>query len=83
MGATSRDMHGDLEHSSRVWQLLQHAPCLVPFPERARLFQANVARGREVSRGMAAGPTFVREHLLPPQRLVAPVHSGVTCCTFL
>ncbi|GFR51002.1 hypothetical protein Agub_g13328, partial [Astrephomene gubernaculifera] len=48
--ATSRSNAGREDGSSRVWQVLHHAPYLVPFADRARLFQMMVAKDREEHR---------------------------------
>ncbi|KAF5833518.1 hypothetical protein DUNSADRAFT_10169 [Dunaliella salina] len=34
------------KEDTRAWQVLQHAPALVPFEDRARLFQTKVAETR-------------------------------------
>ena len=36
------------KEDTRAWQVLQHAPALVPFEDRARLFQTKVAESRHV-----------------------------------
>ncbi|KXZ44858.1 hypothetical protein GPECTOR_61g811 [Gonium pectorale] len=45
--ASSRSNAGREDGSSRVWQVLRHAPYLVPFADRARLFQLMVGKERE------------------------------------
>lgn len=47
--SSSRSSAGREDGSCRVWRVLEAAPALVPFAERARLFQLMVAREREVS----------------------------------
>ncbi|GLC57434.1 hypothetical protein PLESTB_001224100 [Pleodorina starrii] len=44
---SSRSHAGREDGSSRVWQVLRHAPYLVPFADRARLFQQMVAKERQ------------------------------------
>ncbi|WIA32325.1 hypothetical protein OEZ86_003165 [Tetradesmus obliquus] len=39
---------------SRVWLVLQHAPCLIPFQDRVQLFQAVVSEEKEVAAAAAA-----------------------------
>jgi hypothetical protein len=39
----------------RVWQVLQHAPCLIPFQDRVQLFQSVVAAEKENAAATAAG----------------------------
>ncbi|PNH10256.1 E3 ubiquitin-protein ligase [Tetrabaena socialis] len=45
--STVRSNAGREDGSSRVWQVLEHAPYLVPFADRARLFQLMVGKERE------------------------------------
>ncbi len=40
------------EASGRVWSVLRHAPCLVPFQERAKLLQREVEEARQEYREM-------------------------------
>uniref|UniRef100_A0A6S8NUX6 HECT-type E3 ubiquitin transferase n=1 Tax=Dunaliella tertiolecta TaxID=3047 RepID=A0A6S8NUX6_DUNTE len=40
------------KEDTRAWQVLQHAPALVPFEDRARLFQTKVAETRSVHHEM-------------------------------
>lgn len=49
--SSSRSSAGREDGTSRVWQVLAHAPYLVPFADRARLFQLMVGKEREVSGG--------------------------------
>jgi hypothetical protein len=37
-----------------VWLVLQHAPCLIPFQDRVKLFQAVVSEEKEVAAAAAA-----------------------------
>ncbi len=46
--SSSRSSAGREDGTSRVWQVLAHAPYLVPFADRARLFQVMVGKEREV-----------------------------------
>ncbi|GAX81158.1 hypothetical protein CEUSTIGMA_g8591.t1 [Chlamydomonas eustigma] len=48
----SRLPSGELNERARVWQMLRHAPCLVPFQDRARFFQTEVAEDRQVHYAM-------------------------------
>eukprot|EP00951_Prasinocladus_malaysianus_P000739 scaffold5239_cov34-Prasinocladus_malaysianus.AAC.3 len=41
--------------ASRAWALLRHAPCLVPFQERAKVFQMLVSADRREVRGRQVG----------------------------
>ncbi|KAG2492353.1 hypothetical protein HYH03_009301 [Edaphochlamys debaryana] len=45
--STHRSAAGREDGTARVWQVLRHAPPLVPFAERARLFQLMVGKERE------------------------------------
>ncbi|KAG1656674.1 hypothetical protein FOA52_016018 [Chlamydomonas sp. UWO 241] len=46
--SSNRGAGGEPDSSARVWSLLGHAPALIPFSERARLFQAEVSSDRAV-----------------------------------
>jgi len=61
-----------LASSSRVWTLLRHAPCMVPFTDRARVFQMLVSadrssvRERQERSSMGANTFFRirRDHII-------------------
>lgn len=44
---------------SRVWLVLQHAPCLIPFQERAQLFQSVVSAEKEAAAAAAESHPFM------------------------
>lgn len=60
--SSSRLVGGGVDGGARVWRVLRCAPGLVPFQERARLFQGEVFMDRQVWSVMSRSsePLFVR-----------------------
>lgn len=54
VGAVAAAAAAGSSAGSRVWQVLQHAPCLIPFQDRVKLFQAVVSAEKEAAAAAAA-----------------------------
>ncbi len=66
-----------------MWRVLEAAPALVPFAERARLFQLMVAREREVSvRRICRLGAVEGVHRDGPAPVLVPFAQGATLLHF-